>query len=120
MYTLDKKNDIALGIDVGSTTVKVAVIKNGAVAAQMYERHYSKIKDSVLSMLEKLSDTLGNESFSVAISGSAGLGLSEAAEIPFIQEVWSTSTVIKKYAPDTSVVIELGGEDAKIIFFEGG
>lgn len=120
MYTLDKKNDISLGIDVGSTTAKVAVIKNGAVAAQMYERHYSKIKDAVLSMLEKLSDTIGDESFSVAISGSAGLGLSEAAEIPFIQEVWSTSTVIKKYSPDTSVVIELGGEDAKIIFFEGG
>ncbi|MBE6540944.1 MAG: 2-hydroxyglutaryl-CoA dehydratase [Ruminococcaceae bacterium] len=111
---------LSLGIDVGSTTAKLALVDAGKCIYSTYERHFARIRQTLSRMLSDAKKVIGEREFTVAVSGSAGLGLAEAAEIPFVQEVWATSEVIKKMDPDTSVVIELGGEDAKIIFFDGG
>ncbi|MGE4485462.1 MAG: acyl-CoA dehydratase activase [Oscillospiraceae bacterium] len=109
-----------VGIDVGSTTLKVVVIKNQEVIYERYERHFSQVRKKALDMVREIEPLLKGSSFQVAISGSAGLGLAKAADIPFVQEVYATGEVIKELEPDVSVVIELGGEDAKVIFFKGG
>ena len=110
----------AVGIDIGSTTAKLVIIKNGDIVYRRYERHFSQVRQKTLELLRDAADFLKGESFSAAISGSAGLGLARVADIPFVQEVFATSETVRKLAPDTSSVIELGGEDAKVIFFAGG
>ncbi len=114
------ENTLSLGIDIGSTTAKIAVVKDGAPIFMTYERHYAKIRETLSKMLRDAARAIGENSFTVALSGSAGLGLAEAAGIPFVQEVWATASIVREAFPDTSAVIELGGEDAKIIFFSGG
>lgn len=109
-----------IGIDVGSTTVKVTVIVNGKIEYKNYVRHFSKVKDCVVTELEKVLKKFGDITCRIAVTGSAGLGLSERAKIPFVQEVQSAFISIRKYYPDVDVAIELGGEDAKIIFVTGG
>lgn len=119
---IDLKNivtSLTLGIDVGSTTAKLALLRAGEVICETYERHFSCIRETVVKMLESVRGLAGDEKLTAAVSGSAGMGLAEGAEIPFVQEVWATGEVVKKAAPDTNLVIELGGEDAKIIFFDG-
>ena len=110
----------SLGIDIGSTTVKTVLMADGQVIYEKYERHMSRVRAKALEMLEEMRPKLEGKRFSVALSGSAGLGLAEACGIPFVQEVFATGEVVKRLEPDASAVIELGGEDAKIIFFEGG
>lgn len=110
----------SLGIDIGSTTVKTVLTEDGRVVYEKYERHMSQVRAKTLAMLEEMRPHLEGKSFTVALSGSAGLGLAEHCEIPFVQEVFATGEVVKKLEPDATAVIELGGEDAKIIFFEGG
>ncbi len=114
------ESGLSLGIDVGSTTAKLVVIRNGEIVHQKYERHFSEIRNKVLEMLAEAAPVIGTAHFTAAISGSAGLGIANGAGIPFVQEVYATGEVIKSIEPDTSAIIELGGEDAKIIFFEGG
>ncbi len=114
-----KINKTLLGIDVGSTTVKVIAVKNGKIIFSCYERHFSQVYAKTLEILGKLEDELKDDEICMAISGSAGLGMANEAGIPFVQEVFATSETIKAFAPDTDVVIELGGEDAKVIFFKG-
>lgn len=109
-----------LGIDIGSTTAKLVLVKDGIVEYDCYERHFSQVRQKTLEMVRRLEDRLKNERISIEISGSAGMGMAKSAGLPFIQEVFATGELVKRLAPDTSVVIELGGEDAKIIFFEGG
>lgn len=118
---LDTGEGAVLGIDIGSTTVKTVLVINGEVAASRYERHFSQVRTKALSLvrgLEPLLKDAGN--IRLAISGSAGLGLAKAAELPFVQEVFATSETVRELAPDTDVVVELGGEDAKVIFFGAG
>ena len=110
----------SLGIDIGSTTVKTVLFEGENVIYEKYERHMSQVRAKTLEMLCELRPFLENKGFSVALSGSAGLGLAEACGLPFVQEVFATGEVVKKMEPDASAVIELGGEDAKIIFFDGG
>ena len=109
-----------LGIDIGSTTVKLALVEDGKLICQRYERHFSQVRAKTLELIKELRPLLGDESFTAAISGSAGMGVAEAAGLPFVQEVYAAGEVIKRLEPDTSVVIELGGEDAKVIFFDNG
>lgn len=109
-----------MGIDIGSTTVKIIIVKNGEVVYQQYERHMSQVRPKTLELIRMAKDVIGDGELTVALSGSAGLGVAKAAGLPFIQEVFATGEVVKSYAPDTDCVIELGGEDAKIIFFTGG
>ena len=110
----------SVGIDIGSTTIKYVLLKNGKIIDENYERHFSRVREKTSEVLLKISEKTNGEDIKLYISGSAGLGISEELNLPFIQEVAATSETIKRLAPDTSCVIELGGEDAKIIFFEGG
>ena len=112
--------EYSLGIDIGSTTVKTVLRENETVIYEKYERHMSRVRLKTLEMLEQMRPILEGKEFTVALSGSAGLGLADACGVPFVQEVFATGEVVKNLEPDASAVIELGGEDAKIIFFEGG
>ncbi|MBQ7936033.1 MAG: 2-hydroxyacyl-CoA dehydratase [Clostridia bacterium] len=111
---------LTLGIDIGSTTAKVVLREGEQVLFDCYERHFSQVREKTAELLARLRPLAGDRPLHFAISGSAGLGLSEAIGAPFVQEVFATGEVVRKYQPDTSCVIELGGEDAKIIFFDGG
>ena len=114
------QNNMLLGIDIGSTTAKLAVIDDGELVYSRYERHFSQVRQKTLEMIEDISELLKDRSFSVAVSGSAGLGMANAARLSFVQEVYSTAECVRCLEPSTDAVIELGGEDAKIIFFTGG
>ena len=114
------ENTLALGIDIGSTTAKVVLVDNGKVLYEKYQRHFSQVRQKTLELLAEAAPLAGDRPLTAAISGSAGLGQAQAAKVPFVQEVFATGEVVKQLEPDTSVVIELGGEDAKIIFFDGG
>ena len=117
-----------IGIDIGSTTAKIVVFcgeagcpaGSGRLVYSCYERHFSQVRPKTLELLRRVQPLVGNRRVRVAISGSAGLGLARAANIPFVQEVFATAETVRRLEPDTSAVIELGGEDAKIIFFDGG
>lgn len=109
-----------LGIDVGSTTVKAAVIDgSGNLIYSSYVRHFAKVKETVLAELSVIKEKFGGE-YALSITGSAGLGLSERSGLNFVQEVQAAFIAIKKLYPDADAAIELGGEDAKIIFITGG
>lgn len=118
---MNKQNLHRLGIDIGSTTVKIAILnqENEMVFAD-YERHFANIRETLSDLLSKAHDALGNIFLSPVITGSGGLTLAKHLEIPFVQEVIAVSSALQDYAPQTDVAIELGGEDAKIIYFEGG
>lgn len=109
-----------IGIDVGSTTVKASVLADEKVLYTNYVRHFSKVKECVIAELEKVKERFGDLSCRVSVTGSAGLGLAERGELPFVQEVQAAFVSIKRFYPDTDVAVELGGEDAKIIFVTGG
>ena len=110
-----------LGIDIGSTTVKVAVIdEQHNILFSDYERHYANIQETLASLLRKAKDQIGDVTFAPTVTGSGGLSISSYLEIPFCQEVVCVSTALQDYAPRTDVAIELGGEDAKIIYFTNG
>ena len=110
-----------LGIDIGSTTVKVAILdQKNQILFSDYERHFANIRETLSSLIEKAYDKLGDASLSPVITGSGGLTLAKHLNIPFVQEVIAVSTALSDYAPQTDVAIELGGEDAKIIYFENG
>lgn len=109
-----------MGIDVGSTTVKVVAIDEQLkILYKSYVRHYSKVKETVISELEKVRTQYPGD-YSVSITGSAGLGLSQRSGLNFVQEVQAAFIAIRRYYPDADAAIELGGEDAKIIFITGG
>ncbi len=111
---------LSVGIDIGSTTVKVAVMEEDHILFTHYERHLSQVRMKTLEILEKIKDLVGEEPFTVSVSGSAGLGLANTAELSFVQEVFATEKAVRKLADGVDVVVELGGEDAKILFLTGG
>ena len=114
-------NTYTLGIDIGSTTVKIAILdENEKLLFADYERHFANIQETLADLLEKAQKELGEMTLCPVITGSGGLTLANHLEIPFVQEVIAVSTSLQKLAPKTDVAIELGGEDAKIIYFEGG
>ncbi len=119
MKETSANNGLLLGIDIGSTTAKIVLVEDEKIVYSKYERHYSKVREKTAQMLSEIKPIVGNRTFKAAISGSAGMGLAQVASIPFAQEVFVVGEVIRRKEPDTSVVIELGGEDAKIIFFDG-
>ena len=113
--------EYTLGIDIGSTTVKIALLdENHGILFSDYERHYANIRETLSSLLQKAYDKLGNALLHPMITGSGGLTLANHLGVPFTQEVIAVATALKELAPKTDVAIELGGEDAKIIYFEGG
>lgn len=111
----------SLGIDVGSTTVKTVIAdENKNIIYSKYERHFSKVRETVIEQLELINKDYSDADFRLCITGSAGLGIATAASLPFVQEVHSAFIAVKQTYPDADAVIELGGEDAKIIFLTGG
>ena len=118
---MEKQTLHKLGIDIGSTTVKIAILNSdNEMLFSDYQRHFANIRETLSDLLKKAYRELGNLNLAPMITGSGGLTLAKHLEIPFVQEVISVSTALKDYAPQTDVAIELGGEDAKIIYFEGG
>ncbi|GAA0126139.1 2-hydroxyacyl-CoA dehydratase [Clostridium sp. CTA-19] len=115
-------NLIHLGVDIGSTTVKiVALDKEEKILYSKYNRHYSNIKESILTLISECIANFSKESnFTIMITGSGGLSISKWLNIGFTQEVVACKEAIEKYISETDVAIELGGEDAKITYFSGG
>ena len=117
--------NVYLGIDIGSTTVKlVAVGRNettgrSEILYKKYERHFSKVREKACEMLMDAKDIIGDADLRVAITGSAGLGVAKASGVDFVQEVFATRKCVGRFVPQADVVIELGGEDAKIVFLTG-
>ncbi len=110
-----------LGIDIGSTTVKIAILDaENRILFSDYERHFANIQETLAALLDRARTQLGEISFAPVITGSGGLSLAGILDIPFVQEVVAVAAALKDYAPQTDVAIELGGEDAKIIYFTGG
>ncbi|MCQ2586212.1 MAG: 2-hydroxyglutaryl-CoA dehydratase, partial [Treponema sp.] len=119
---------IRVGIDVGSTTVKIAILDDkDKLIYSDYQRHRADIRSTIISVVtkalndvEKILPAGKDQTLSVKVTGSGGLSVSQWLNIPFIQEVIAATTAVKKIIPQTDVVIELGGEDAKITYFKGG
>ncbi|WP_194610518.1 2-hydroxyacyl-CoA dehydratase [Clostridium vitabionis] len=110
-----------LGIDIGSTTVKIAILdKDSHLLFSDYKRHFANIQETLAELLREAREKLGDIRLLPVITGSGGLALSKNLGVPFTQEVVAVATSLKDYAPQTDVAIELGGEDAKIIYFTGG
>ena len=119
---------IRMGIDVGSTTVKVVVLgENDEMLYGAYERHRADIRNTIIQVVNNAFDTIeeklplkAEQTITVKVTGSGGFSVSQWLNIPFIQEVVAATTAVRKIIPKTDVVIELGGEDAKITYFKGG
>ncbi len=113
------KLSVRFGLDIGSTTVKCIVMSGDNVIFSDYKRHFSDITQSVLNMLARAYDKLGDLNMYVLVTGSGGLSVGKWLGVPFVQEVVAASSAGKAFIPGTDVAIELGGEDAKITFFSG-
>lgn len=113
---------LKLGLDIGSTTIKCVVLdEENKIIYSTYERHYSQITEKIAEILTTVrSKVKGVENAAVALSGSAGMGVAESSNIDFVQEVYATRVATNTFIPGTDVVIELGGEDAKILFLTNG
>lgn len=112
---------LKVGLDIGSTTVKCVVLDGTRILYETYERHYSKITEKVADVLKDVASRLpGGTKVCIAMSGSAGMGVADKCGIDFVQEVYATRVAANTFLPNTDVIIELGGEDAKILFLSGG
>ncbi|MGN0190350.1 MAG: acyl-CoA dehydratase activase, partial [Candidatus Cryptobacteroides sp.] len=112
-----------LGVDIGSTTVKMvlAIDGSGKSVYESYRRHKTNVLECVIDELEKIRELTGSEDeILVCVTGSVGMGVAERYGLPFIQEVVATDNYIRRFVPQTSTMIDIGGEDAKIVFFDGG
>ena len=111
---------LRVGIDIGSTTVKVVVMDGDQLLFKHYERHFSQVRQKTAEILRNAAPIIGEEPFAAALSGSAGFGLAKAAGLEFVQEVYATGKAVAYFSDGVDIVIELGGEDAKILFLTGG
>lgn len=110
-----------MGIDVGSTTVKLVLLDEECnILFGEYRRHYSDTKETVRALFDEVKSVVKDNEFTVTITGSGGLLFSKMLDLPFVQEVIANKEAIKTFMPETDVVIELGGEDAKILYLTGG
>ena len=119
---MDTKNKpLRIGVDVGSTTVKLLVLdETDAIVYSVYRRHHSDIRATIIGIVDEALQQVGDRPATITITGSGGLLLANWLGVPFIQEVIANKTAIERIIPRTDVAIELGGEDAKIIYFDGG
>ena len=121
MNKVMKQITYTLGIDIGSTTVKIAILnEEQEIVFSEYERHYANIQETLAHLLGHAYEKLGELQLAPVITGSGGLTLAKHLGVPFVQEVIAVSSSLQALAPQTDVAIELGGEDAKIIYFEKG
>ena len=110
---------IHIGLDVGSTTVKIVVMNEKLnTIYTSYQRHFSDTRKTIYECMNKIIEKYPNEEIKITLTGSGALSVSEFLGMPFIQEVVACKRAIERYIPKTDVAIELGGEDAKIIYFD--
>jgi predicted CoA-substrate-specific enzyme activase len=110
-----------VGLDVGSTTVKVVVRDSfGALIFKSYKRHYSDVRKTMIELIEEVCEKFLDDEFTIAVAGSGGISVSAWLGVEFVQEVIASTAAIREIVPETDVAIELGGEDAKITFFDSG
>ena len=110
---------VHIGIDIGSTTAKIVVMnEDDLILFERYQRHFADVRQTVYGLLEEVSGLIGETPCTIAITGSGGLSLSEILETDFVQEVMAVATAVKEEIGQADCVIELGGEDAKIIFLK--
>lgn len=110
-----------IGLDIGSTTIKCVVLDDDSnIIFNMYERHYSQIIQKTIEVLSKIKDFVKESNVYLSMAGSAGMGFAESCKIPFVQEVYATRVAANKFCGDIDCIIELGGEDAKILFLSNG
>lgn len=110
-----------LGIDIGSTTIKYVLLdEQYQIVEKSYQRHLSKIKEQLIHIVKQINERYPKEELSVTLSGSAGMGFAEKLDLPFVQEVYAERLAVNRNYPETDAVIELGGEDAKILFLTDG
>ena len=113
------KQLLHIGLDVGSTTVKIVIMDQDLnLLYRNYKRHFSDTKNTICSVLEELAEKYSDYEFTIALTGSGAMSAAKFLDLPFIQEVVSCKRAVEKFIPQTDVVIELGGEDAKIIYFD--
>ena len=105
-----------VGIDIGSTTIKLVVMDEERLVFKNYARHFSEIGSALTNSLTSLKNIIGEKTFKIALAGSAGMGIAKKISLPFVQEVIACQTAVEKFIPQTDTVVELGGEDAKIIY----
>ena len=118
---MESKQIIRLGIDLGSTTAKVVAVNElNEIVYSKYMRHHARVKEALLVCLEELKTALGNRMVSVRITGSIGMGVAEKYAIPFVQEVVAATRAIRQTYPGVQSLIDIGGEDAKVVFFKDG
>jgi len=110
-----------IGLDVGSTTAKIVVLdSNNIVVYSSYRRHNANVELAVENFLKELGTTIGDDEFTLSITGSVGLGVAERYDINFVQEVVAATEFTKQVHPDVSTIIDIGGEDAKIVYLDNG
>lgn len=110
-----------MGLDVGSTTIKIVILdSNNKIIHSKYQRHFSDIKSTIVELISETSEKFKDALATVMVTGSGGLSVSKWLKIPFIQEVIACTSTVERLIPETDVAIELGGEDAKITFFDEG
>jgi len=114
-------NIYKIGLDIGSTTVKlVALDEENIIKYSQYKRHYSDIRSTIIELVNKCYEQIGDIECKICVTGSGGLSVAKWTNIEFVQEVIACSKTVETFIPQTDVVIELGGEDAKITYFKGG
>lgn len=115
-----EKTNFKIGLDVGSTTIKCVVLKDDEIIFKSYQRHKAMVKEKSIELLTKIYDEiLKNSKAHIAVTGSSGMGISKDSGLKFVQEVYATKIAAKKSHSDVDVIVELGGEDAKILFLSG-
>jgi predicted CoA-substrate-specific enzyme activase len=115
------KNLMHLGIDVGSTTVKLVLLdKNNIIKYSKYQRHFADIRNTIYDLLDDICEQFPDDDVTVTVTGSGGIAVANWLNLPFVQEVVAATSAVRKIIPKTDVAIELGGEDAKITYFRGG
>ena len=114
---MTKQNNLKMGLDIGSTTIKVVVLDaEEKIIYQVYQRHHSDVRRALVTLLQAVSEQFEGQCFQIAFTGSGGLSVANIVELSFVQEVIAETIAISKYEPKTDVIIELGGEDAKITY----
>ena len=118
---MEEKKRIRLGIDIGSTTAKVmAIHESDEILYAKYVRHNARVKEALLACLTELEQLVDNPVVSVRMTGSVGMGVAEKYAIPFVQEVVAATRAIRQAYPGVQSLIDIGGEDAKVVFFRNG
>ena len=117
---MNKEKIYSIGLDVGSTTAKIAVIDdNGDIVYSKYERHNARVGELVARYFAGIRQITGDAQVSICVTGSVGMGTAEQLHVEFVQEVVAATVYARNVHPEVRALIDIGGEDAKVVFFHG-